>query len=111
MTLQEAIEEIKNFTVGCDPWTALDFWDGEYEEVVHVDHAIATIMNAVADGTLITADDVRREALEEACGPLETLAAELRKSENSYHQSQASALLERAGAIRALIDAQQKDAK
>ena len=52
----------------------------------------------------------REQALEEACGPLETLAAELRKSINSYHQAQASALLERAAAIRALSSPDHADA-
>lgn len=43
------------------------------------------------------------EAMREAAAErLTSLAAVLRKSENSYHQSQASAMLERAGAIRAL---------
>lgn len=43
-----------------------------------------------------------RAGRDAATEPLTSLAAVLRKSENSYHQSQASAMLERADAIRAL---------
>lgn len=43
-----------------------------------------------------------RAGRDAATEPLTALAAVLRKSENSYHQAQASAMLERVDAIRAL---------
>ena len=43
-----------------------------------------------------------RAGRDAATEPLTSLAAVLRESENSYHQSQATAMLERADAIRAL---------
>ena len=43
-----------------------------------------------------------RAGRDAATEPLTSLAAVLRKSENSYHQSQATAMLERVAAIRAL---------
>ena len=58
MELREAIAEIEKATVGCYPWTALDIACGDQDKVAHEDHAIATILNAVIDGTLIPADAV-----------------------------------------------------
>lgn len=53
MDLNDAIAELRRVTPADDPWEAEDFPNGDDPRIRPIDHAIATIINAVLSGDMI----------------------------------------------------------
>ena len=108
-TLADALEAERAKVAAAYEVAAEVYWDGfpAWDTFSEAREAIRALTPSDAQAAL---DKMLAEARLEgwragrdaATEPLTSLAAVLRKSENSYHQSQASAMLERVAAIRAL---------
>lgn len=58
ITLQEAIQYVKDVTPENNPWVGADLSEYETSELVaYVDDCIATILNAVVSGDLVVKND------------------------------------------------------
>jgi len=65
ITLEEAAEYIKKVTPEDDPWVGSDMSVYEESETVdYIDHCIATILNAVVSGDLVTREEVVQDFCE-----------------------------------------------